>query len=591
MKRFKRFTVLLLSAVFVFSMLPAGILAEGSEAIPSNLTNRFIIEESTSGVITKEGDLYMWGKNDCGQVGNGNKEDVLSPVKVLENVKYLDITYNRSGAITNDGSLYLWGYNWGGEIGNGEQTTNQLTPVKVMDNVTALSLGGDHSGALTTDGTLYLWGSNASGQLGVPGGHTTPVKVMEDVVSFDLGDHTSMALKSDGTLWVWGGNPNGELGLGEENIAVSVATPQKLADNVRSFAPNEGYAFVKNDDTLWSWGDNFFGMAGTGDAGKAFRPVKILDDVRTVAYGGGSIKGAIKNDGSLYTWGGNENGELGDGTTEARKSPVKVLNNVKTFAPGSDHSLAITTDGSLYSWGRNGYGQLGREGDPMTPGKVTDNVAAIDTAIWNSAMVKTDGSLYIWGYGWQGQIGNGVKGDVHTPYQVFPAGTVFEERPAVPVIGITTPESLELAMGERVELDYTIEPAEATNQNVTITSSDENVVKIMDKILITVGPGEATVTVKTEDGNFTDTCKVTVKENIKPGGFSMGNIDGDKNDSINASDALMALRHSVEEITLEGDAFTRGDVTYDGKINASDALQILRFSVKEIDKFVKPTTA
>lgn len=66
-------------------------------------------------------------------------------------------------------------------------------------------------------------------------------------------------------------------------------------------------------------------------------------------------------------------------------------------------------------------------------------------------------------------------------------------------------------------------------------------------------------------------------------GAVLGDIDGDG--KINASDALQALRHSVQEITLEKSPFTRGDVTRDDKINESDALQILRYSVREIDQF------
>lgn len=63
----------------------------------------------------------------------------------------------------------------------------------------------------------------------------------------------------------------------------------------------------------------------------------------------------------------------------------------------------------------------------------------------------------------------------------------------------------------------------------------------------------------------------------------MGDIDA--NGSINASDALQALRHSVKEIALDSNQFIRADVIKDKIVNASDALQILRYSVKEIVNF------
>ncbi len=78
---------------------------------------------------------------------------------------------------------------------------------------------------------------------------------------------------------------------------------------------------------------------------------------------------------------------------------------------------------------------------------------------------------------------------------------------------------------------------------------------------------------------------------------SLGDIDGDG--EINASDALLALRHSVREIDLKDNppakfpagAFERANVTFDTEVNASDALQILRYSVKEITEFKRPEAA
>lgn len=62
---------------------------------------------------------------------------------------------------------------------------------------------------------------------------------------------------------------------------------------------------------------------------------------------------------------------------------------------------------------------------------------------------------------------------------------------------------------------------------------------------------------------------------------------GDINESgtIDASDALLALQHSVQLITLEGNAFVAANVDGNDSVNASDALLILQRSVKLIDSF------
>ena len=70
-------------------------------------------------------------------------------------------------AIKKDGSLWAWGENDCGQIGNGTlETTNILSPIKVMDGVAAVSAGNSHVAALKQDSSLWTWGKNTYGQLG-----------------------------------------------------------------------------------------------------------------------------------------------------------------------------------------------------------------------------------------------------------------------------------------------------------------------------------------------------------------------------------------------------------------------------------------
>lgn len=56
----------------------------------------------------------------------------------------------------------------------------------------------------------------------------------------------------------------------------------------------------------------------------------------------------------------------------------------------------------------------------------------------------------------------------------------------------------------------TVSPSDATNQDVEWTSSNESVVTVVSGILESQGYGNATVTVRTDDGGFTDTVSVEV---------------------------------------------------------------------------------
>lgn len=73
--------------------------------------------------------------------------------------------------------------------------------------------------------------------------------------------------------------------------------------------------------------------------------------------------------------------------------------------------------------------------------------------------------------------------------------------------------SIELIVGETETLVPTILPEDATYKSVTWSSDDETVATVEDGVVTAVGEGETTITVTTVDGDFTDTCVVTVVDN------------------------------------------------------------------------------
>ena len=72
--------------------------------------------------------------------------------------------------------------------------------------------------------------------------------------------------------------------------------------------------------------------------------------------------------------------------------------------------------------------------------------------------------------------------------------------------------SLNLNPGKEGTLTATITPSNATNQNVTWKSSDTKVATVDNGLVTAVAEGTATITVTTTDGNFQDTCTVTVTQ-------------------------------------------------------------------------------
>ena len=70
-----------------------------------------------------------------------------------------------------------------------------------------------------------------------------------------------------------------------------------------------------------------------------------------------------------------------------------------------------------------------------------------------------------------------------------------------------------LSIGKTKQLTATVSPSNATNKNVTWTSSNTSVASVDNTGLVTANAvGSATITVKTADGNKQATCSITVQE-------------------------------------------------------------------------------
>jgi len=91
----------------------------------------------------------------------------------------------------------------------------------------------------------------------------------------------------------------------------------------------------------------------------------------------------------------------------------------------------------------------------------------------------------------------------------------------VSVTGVSLNKTkVNLYIGNSTKLVATVKPSNATNKGVTWKSSDTSVVSVDKKGNIKgLKAGTATITVTTNDGSYTATCKVTVKE--KPASYTV----------------------------------------------------------------------
>ena len=95
------------------------------------------------------------------------------------------------------------------------------------------------------------------------------------------------------------------------------------------------------------------------------------------------------------------------------------------------------------------------------------------------------------------------------------ACTIRVSKPSPSVVAVTGVKlsaiGIELPVGGSKRLSATITPSNATNKDVTWSSDNTSVAAVNASGLITAkGEGTATVTVRTGDGGYTATCKITV---------------------------------------------------------------------------------
>ena len=95
--------------------------------------------------------------------------------------------------------------------------------------------------------------------------------------------------------------------------------------------------------------------------------------------------------------------------------------------------------------------------------------------------------------------------------------TVTVEAKTIPVTGITLDKtSYEFTEGDEFTLIATVNPENATNKNISWSSSNTSVATVDNGKVKALKAGTATITVKTEDGNKTATCEITVNAKVYP---------------------------------------------------------------------------
>ena len=390
--------------------------------------------------IKREGDLWCWGEDSEGQLGNGTPLTMQTLPQRVDTQSTVNNFVQVSGGeqffcgVKADGSAWCWGSDGDGKLGNGAiLNANQPNPSQVAGGgvYTQISAGDRHACGIQTDGSAWCWGTNAYGQLGKSAGADTSPAIVNEAgpwVYIAAGLRSTCAIKADGSLWCWGSNENGLLGRGGAVfIGYSSEPPKKIAEPgpwVYVGRQLDSACAIKQDGTAWCWGSNTAGQLGNGtEGGVSTAPQKVPDpgpwlEVEGNPYGESHC--GIKIDGTAWCWGYNHSGNLGFGDEADANYPTPM--QVADSGPWATISMSryathgIKTDGSGWSWGLNYNGSLGINqsftGSTAYPRPI-DNFTDVAPFTYNAAqtlLTKSAAAATI-SLGTAGRIGyNGASG-------------------------------------------------------------------------------------------------------------------------------------------------------------------------------------
>ncbi|XP_069945842.1 X-linked retinitis pigmentosa GTPase regulator isoform X3 [Cherax quadricarinatus] len=264
-------------AVFTFGKSRFANNAPSKFWIKNDIITELACGDEHTGVVTESGRVFMIGSNDMGQLGLGSTKPVNKPscVKSLKPEKALHIACGRSHTVVScaSGAVYVWGQNGDGQLGTGDKE-DHLFPVKVLNLDTpavAVAAGSIHSVVLTESGTLYIWGSNSEGQLGLEVlEQLTPAFLIlpEPAINVACGYYHSVAVTEGGTVYSCGSGKSGELGQGGGSLECWL--PQSVAETnttpiVTIVAGDNHSSAITEDGYLLTWGCGRHGKLCQGE--------------------------------------------------------------------------------------------------------------------------------------------------------------------------------------------------------------------------------------------------------------------------------------------------------------------------------------
>ena len=264
---------------------------------------------SSSGVVLFAGSVAhsMTGRGAPAAGFDGVEASSLSRfhrIAALEGVPVVSLVAGPTAAhfcvIDARGSLWVWGRNERGQLGTGG-FKNVYNPIIAADpsSVVAAAVGRSHTLVATRDGSVFGAGDAKSGQLGLGKASPAPVSSWtkakaflppgRTVVALAAGGDFSLALDSEGGVWAAGSEEFGQCGtgttgerivsagrVGYDSLDTFTRVDALVGERIVAIAAGTNHAAALTDDgQVYSWGCGGYGRLGHGSAADELKPKRL----------------------------------------------------------------------------------------------------------------------------------------------------------------------------------------------------------------------------------------------------------------------------------------------------------------------------
>lgn len=356
--------IALFAVCIIFSM--AAVLLTGIPVSAAASYNNMQVAAGSNHalLIDSEGNVWAFGNNDYGQLGDGSTVTRDNPVMVYSHSWKGKATSVAAGSkqslvLLADGTVLIWGY------GDATQKT------EISQNAVAISAGGELCMAILKSGTAVCW----SDKLNQRTIETTGGVALSNVREISAGSNNFLLVRAGSNGAVY------QLDIDNYRTAnrVPLASQNGSGDPLNSSSEESGTSGSTSTEYL----KDAVGISAGADYGIA-----------------------LLNSGDVCSWGNTDNGVLGRGylseSVIGEATKIEGLSSISKISAGSIHAIAANGMGVLFGWGSASQGRLGpsESGTKYSPSALQLSIGSIsqfDCGNTFNLSVSSNGEFYFWG--------------------------------------------------------------------------------------------------------------------------------------------------------------------------------------------------